>query len=518
MTPLYHDNRNRLGNSSIALLIVLSAGLIIAVFVGLSIGQGDLKKTYIMMVALGAFPIFLILGSNYWVLLPFALTVSLPAIPLVAGRVVSFGELWVLCAVGAFVLRFPFAKERVQVFRWDYVPMMLYVGWAAMIWKANGTGLAILGASSVGGRSYVKIALAAAAFLILCNQRMEDRHAKWIAYGLILSGVVSSIWGAASFYFAPSTVDEVEVGFYTWHQFLSRTPYYALAYIFARYSLPDLISNFRVGLLMFIATCYGMVIFSGKRAALAVCLAYPLMSAIIRKQYAFVFAGAAAVAMALIILVAGHGTVYRLPMTVQRALWILPGDWDYEVRAQTEGSFRRTLNRLAMDEIRANPIIGRGFGFTSLDATLAMTPQLMYTIARKGDHMAAFIMAASGEWHSTWLGTAATLGIPAAVFWAFIWVQLLWNSSHVYRRAPPGSHMKVMALMILMLTIAAIMRSWTSGHAAGNLLGASWELGVILSAKYSLRHAEARAVELSPRPLGAEAMRRGLPQANRQTS
>lgn len=495
MTESRGFDAGRAGGGKSALLVVAACAMLVAVYLGLSIGQGEWKKAYLLMLGLGAFPLMLMLGSSYWVVLPFAMTVSLPAIPLVPGRMVSLGELAAVAAVAALVLRLPLAGTKIRWFRREYVPILLFVLWAAFIYKVNGAGLAIFGASTVGARSYMKIGLAFAVFFVICNQRIEERHCRIIVYSLLGAAVLSTGWNIYRF-FNPETGVNLQAGeFYAWHQNLGLLPLFFLSFAFAKNSLQELLRGFRVDWLGAILICYGLAAFSGKRAVFAACLLLPILSLALRRQYLTLFMSLFAVAGILTSMVVGHGRVFELPLTVQRVLWILPGDWDAEVRMSTLGSFRQTLNKLAMRQIAEAPIVGRGFGFTPLDADLASNPQALRQMSERGDHVGAFLMAVGGRWHSTWLGISAALGIPGAVFWGLIWLQVIGISWWLVKRAPPGSYSAVLAAMIFMLTVVDICRSMTSGHAADNLWTVCWRLGVLVLLKWGIQEQEATALD-----------------------
>ena len=62
---------------------------------------------------------------------------------------------------------------------------------------------------------------------------------------------------------------------------------------------------------------------------------------------------------------------------------------------------------------------------------------MLQRIRREGDHVQAYTMGAAGQWHNTWLGISAAFGIPAAIIWAFVWLQLL-KTSYRVSRPPQG--------------------------------------------------------------------------------
>ncbi len=474
------------GHSAVVLAGAVALGMVVAIYLGQTIGYGEWKKTYLVLLLLGFFPALLAAGGNYWLILPFAMTVSLPAIPIVPGRSVSLGELAAVAAVVAMGLRMPLGGQTLRWLRAGYVPVLLYVLWAAFIYKMNGSGLAIFGASTVGARSYLKIGLAFVVFIVICNQRIEDRHCRTIVYSLLVAAICSTAWNVFEYFIKDATAEQIVDGFYSWHQNLALLPMFFLPFAFAKHSLPTLVREMRIGWMSAIVLCYGLAAFSGKRAVFAACLIFPLVSIFFRKQYLLLVSCLVGVAGLLTVLVAGHGKAFELPLTVQRVLWVLPGDWDTEVRMSTLGSFRRTLNKLAKEQIAENPIVGRGFGFAPVEAKLAMDPRLLQRRAERGDHLGAYVMAVGGQWHSTWLGISAALGIPGAVLWGVIWAQMIAVGTFVVRRAPPESYAYLLAVMILMLTVIGLCRSMTSGHAAENLWASSWSLAVLLVLKWQI--------------------------------
>jgi hypothetical protein len=77
-------------NSKIIVFATMAVGLLIALFLGMAVGEGRrIQIAAVFAVMVGA-PLLLSLGKNYWYLIPASLLSGLPAIPL-GGRNINLG-------------------------------------------------------------------------------------------------------------------------------------------------------------------------------------------------------------------------------------------------------------------------------------------------------------------------------------------------------------------------------------------------------------------------------------------
>jgi O-Antigen ligase len=484
-------------------------GLAMAVFMGSAVGSQDFQKVIMVLGAGMGIATFLILGKNYWMLIPFSLGASFPVLPL-GGRSLEFPELAIAGCSLFFALRVASRKEKLQVFRTVNIPVLLFVAWVGMVFIMNPVGLAMLGSQAGGARFYIKLALAFAAFLIMSSRDYTEKDIRWIFGFLIFGACFSLVYGFAEYAIAGPRVDPTTglVGdeFYTWHQLLAGPPLTIVFLIFARWKPGDIFSLQRAGLLLIYGLCVAMVLLSGKRMALLAVFLAPLVSAIMYRQTVALIAGLTLAIVAVGGLVAGQGEYFRLPLGVQRTLSWLPGDWDPEFQAMKGGrdDFREDLRRYAMDNIKADPWIGRGFAVNIAETISAVS------ITTQGD-LSTIAMALGRSWHNAWLGYAADFGIPLSIIQGVVYLWILVLSAKVFLHYGNHSLFGVFALYVLIFSVRDLVASHTSGHTALDAWGRWWMYGVIVSIHAGMQAARARVL-----PRNFAMSKQGIPSGRSQ--
>jgi hypothetical protein len=454
-------------------------GLAMAVFMGSAVGSQDFQKVVMVLGAGTGIATFLILGKNYWMLIPFSLGASFPALPL-GGRSVEFPEVAIAGCSVFFALRLASRKEKLQVFRTLNVPILLFVAWVGMVFMMHPIGLAMLGSASGGARFYIKLALAFAAFLIMSNRHYTEKDMRWIFGLLIFGACFSLIYGFAEYAIAGPQVDPttglVADEFYTWHQLLAGPPLTIVFLIFARWKPGDIFGLQRPLLLVVYAICILMVLVSGKRMALLAVFLAPLVSAVMYRQTVALTAALVLAIVALGGLVVGQGEYFRLPLSMQRTLSWLPGNWDPEFQHMQGGrdDFRVELRRYAMENIQSYPFIGQGFSVNIAETISAVSAE------RVGD-LSIIAMALGRSWHNTWLGYAADFGIPLSVIQGIIYLWVIVLSAKVFRHYTNRSLYGVFALYLLIFSVRDVVSSHTSGHTALDAWARWWMYGVIVA-------------------------------------
>jgi hypothetical protein len=125
---------------------------------------------------------------------------------------------------------------------------------------------------------------------------------------------------------------------------------------------------------MMLAITFGAIFLSGFRSALLFAFFAFLLSSILRGRFRDLWVTAAVALCGLILLISVQGNVLQLPLTMQRALSWLPGDWSQEAVTDAEGS---TQWRLEMwqwawndNRILRDRVWGQGFGLSIDDMNL----------------------------------------------------------------------------------------------------------------------------------------------------
>lgn len=487
--------------SRVPLVLTVFGALAAICFVGAAIGQGQFIYLYLLLCALAGLTVILALGSKYWLLIPIAFSLNLPVIPF-GGRAFELPELAIgLCAI-MFAARYALYPRDVFVFRPAHSGVMLYTAWAAVIFVLHPIGLSVMGSSLGGARFYLKIALALVSFLIVANQKITERDAKWMIRLLLVGSIVGMAVGIARYKIFGSIYENSNGAteeYYTWHQEMALPAIWIMIWLVARYKTKEILNFRRLWIPFLLILCVAVAAISGKRAAFASVLLAPFIAAIIRKEHSYVFGGAVLGGMLIAVLTLGQGELFRLPLQAQRTLSYLPGKWDQEVQAEFQSGidpFRKEMRELAWNNIKKRPLVGGGYGVNMHE---------LWGIAGRGDlHMFTVLTLALGSsWHNTWLGIWADFGLPAVFFWAIFWIQTVAIGPWIYRRILHASPYRTLTLMILLWFIILICRSWTSGHSANDAFSTWWMFGVLVSLKYNTLQGK----QLNTRERGSQRLR-----------
>ena len=474
-------NRN-ISTTQLTWIVGTLVGLVMAVFMGSAVGTADFGLVSSVL-GIGIFgAVFLAFGKNYWMLIPLSLGASFPAVPFL-GRAIEFPELVIASCAVVFAARVATRKERLVVFRSVNVPVLLFIAWAGMVFALNPTGFAALGSNVGGGRFYIKLGLAFAAFLILSNRTYSERDIKWVFACLVFGAVFSLIYDFSMLAFGNPVVDQttgmVQEGFYTWHQSLSVPAMTIIFLISAKWRPKEIWSLQRPWLVAVYVICFVMVLMSGKRRALVSVFVAPVVSAIMFRQYVYIFVTLGITLSAVGTLLIGQGQWFTLPMVAQRTLSWLPGDWDQEFGSMEGGSdaFRKELRSIATQLIKQHPIIGNGFAVDIQETTIAAT------MAEAGGDIAIQVagFALGRSWHNTWLGYAADFGIPLSVIQLIVYLSAAVLSIKVFRHYGNSSWFGVFALYLLIFTVRDLIASHTSGHSALDAWQRWWMYGIVIA-------------------------------------
>jgi hypothetical protein len=476
-------------NSKILVFALSALGIVMAFFMGRAAGQGQLMHIALVFGVMIGAPLLLSLGKNYWYLIPASLLSGLPAVPF-GGRNIELAELSIILCFGIFISRVAFKLDKLVLWRATHIPIYLYIGWVLFIFCLYPVGLAVFGAATMGARFYIQLVLAFMAFIVIASRELTEKDCKWMI-GFILAGsFVSSTYYITSFLlFGPG--DEIlnpgsdTEGFYTWHQNIAG-PALAATFLLFAWKKPSEVLGFKNPLLLLIYLCaIVLVLLSGKRTALAAAFLAPLVAAIVFRQYFYLFAAGLLAVLFSGIVVWGHGSAFVFPLQVQRTLSWMPAQWDSEFRHMESGadSFRASLRRFAVENIKRDPIIGKGFAIEYSE----IIGQMMATRYVGGGDSQAAPYAIGRAWHNTWLGYAADFGIPLSFVQALIYITVLIVSFRAARSFTIGSPQLILSIYILIYTTRDILVSHVVGHSSLDAWHRWWMYGLLFSLFASIK-------------------------------
>ncbi len=478
-------------------------GLGAAVYLGMAAGHQETTKIWLFFVAMAGIVIALILGDKYWLLLPFSMGLDVSALPSMGGRDVQLLEMAAVGCTGLFIMRMAMKRERLELLRGEYLPVVIFFIWVVFTYFRNPIGLSIFGSTGVvGARDYMKIGLAFCAFIVLANQRASAKDVKWL---LIIAAVTPFINLASAMLKPDAGVDinDPAAEAYGWQQFLSAPANMVFVLIFSRFTVAQVFSFSRPYLVPLLLVALGLAMFSGKRAIAFLALGTPAITSLIRGRIAPAVLCALALVLFVTFLVLGHGTWFQLPWSTQRVLMNLPGNWDPDLKNYAEeggDGFRAQLREIAWEKIRGNPILGRGIGI-QMDEVLSAT-------ANVKNMSNPYFYAQGSSWHSLWLGLMVDFGILAAIPFVFVFGMILKLCWQIYKSHPPSNVVAVYGMFSLVMTIQGIMRSYTSGNATGATMW--WlTLGLLLAVRDGV--ARKPAATPVPQPQRHPSLRERIP-------
>ena len=280
----------------------------------------------------------------------------------------------------------------------------------------NPVGLHMFGSTMIGGRHYFHLVLGFSTLFVLSQIEFSERGLRLLFAGVIVCAFLRAGLGYVGF------LEEVESGEEIHTRYYLESMGAVIGVILCRYELPKIISS--PGLFLTCFVCSGLVLLSGRRSAVGTLLLLPFVLMFLRKRnYFFTMLCGLFGAIALAILVAGHGRFYELPYSVQRGLSFLPGKWERGLeRMGFHDDFRAELHRRAKLIIHEHPWVGRkGLAMDSREISWVV----LFSGARDtlyGGHELA------GNWHNKFYGMWADFGAPAPFSWyGFVIAVVIWG-------------------------------------------------------------------------------------------
>ncbi len=442
-------NLRNISANQIVVWTALLLGLLLAVVIGNAVGSSDMRLAAGLIAAIPVAVIFVKLKTNIWVLLPIGwyLTGRLPWLPVPF----TVRDLCFITVIFFFTLffatrTFPWKRKTSTL---DYL-IYINLAYLATVFIRNPVGFWAMQSSMVGGRPYFEIGLAFGAFMILSRVQITDFIAKvfplffvvpaWCVgildvigrlipqTGYVLNSLYSGVGtGGATAAFQA----EAELGTTRMTGLLSAGLSSVLA-LCAKYNPITLISPLYPHRVMMLMIAFGAIFLSGFRSALLFAMLAFVLSALLRGRLKDLWAAGAVMLLALVLLISMQGSVLQLPLTMQRALSWLPGNWSQEAVADAEGSTQWRVEMWGWawndNRILRDRTWGQGFGLSlddmNLIATSLMAGQGGGSLLGGSDRESFMI---TGSFHSGPLSTIKYIGVvglslyyPLMCYMAFV--------------------------------------------------------------------------------------------------
>jgi hypothetical protein len=397
--------------------VIIGLGILFAFLAGNYVADEDYGALIAVIGGVAAASIFFGLGRRLYLLIPicWGLTGKIGVLPIPF----SIAQLVIIGSSAYFIADIIFQK-RTEKAPFEMIDLWIWINllYLVTVFFRNPVGFAFLGSGDrVGGKPYVDVLLATFAYLILSRVRITPEYARKLPLWILAVAAFTSLGLAVALFapqiaiilghfystFAPDTlVIDIKAG-ETRFGFFQVFATQLILYVVAQTNPLSLInfSHFR-SLCLYLSGLV-MILLSGFRSAIISTILYTLLSVYLRDR----FLGAVKISFAIIVLFLGSILLsflsFDLPLTAQRALSFLPGNWNPEAvsdaKASSEWRYQMWEVALSSDKYIHNKIFGDGFGYMRSDFEDARLKILGYIPLVGGEeHQEMFLL--DGDFHS----------------------------------------------------------------------------------------------------------------------
>lgn len=367
--------------------MVMAVGVLFACYAGNFVADEDYTPIVEVIGGLVVICVFFGIGSSMYLLIPicWGLSGKVSALPLPF----DVRQIAIIFASVIYISSRIFKTENKKgTFETIDIWIWINLGYLVTVFFRNPVGFAAIGGGArVGGKPYVDVILGVMAYLILNKSKISAKFSKqlplWVlgiscftafagAVQLFLPGVGFVLGKFYSGFAAMegNDISQITAG-ETRFEFLTGLGLTLIVFIVSKINPTNLFRPDSLKLLISYLMGYIMIFLSGFRNAFATAILYTYMSALLRGK----IIGFAKITF-FILLIAISGillsyTQIALPLTFQRTLSFLPGNWDSEAvenaKASNEWRFEMWEMALTSEKYIKNKIFGDGFGFLRED-------------------------------------------------------------------------------------------------------------------------------------------------------
>ena len=451
----------------IAVVVTVIVGILSAIYLGKMTAQGQTGT--IAMVGFGAIAISSLLHfrERVWVIIPVlwpfygaVLILPLPFALKDIGVMVGFSAIIVCIALKIVRMRPKFT----------YLDALLYLNalWLLVAFIRNPVGFFEADSERVGGRPYVSAVFGVLAYWSLCRLTAPittmRRLPMYVLGGVATVFLVNALMilvppiapytaafysgfdlyfvdGVSSTTSGPSAGESAIDAGTVRIEILSGIGRYTVIFLCAYFFPPTLVSPLKWKRSLFFGLAILGLLLSGFRSFIAYAAAMFLLGSYFRKGWVSVLRSSAVGALAALLIMLGHGTLYQLPFAAQRALAVIPSalrpteldetavlagesstDWRVEMWIQA-----LTTNRYISDKV-----MGDGFGMNRAQIAAYQRAATRGAISNEDsqEHMAI-----SGDFHSGPISTIRVVGYVGLCFAYMMMIAMALHSVRLIRRA-----------------------------------------------------------------------------------
>jgi hypothetical protein len=191
---------------------------------------------------------------------------------------------------------------------------------------------------------------------------------------------------------------------------------------------------------MMMAIAFGAIFLSGFRSVLLFAFLAFLLASILRGRFRDLWVAGGVGVVALVLLISMQGSVLQLPLTMQRALSWLPGDWNQEAVMDAEESSRWRFEMWGWawndKRILRDRVWGQGFGLSIDDMNLiasSLTAGGGGASLLGGSDRESFMI--TGSFHNGPLSTIKYIGIVGLCLYYPLMCYMAWLAWRLCIRA-----------------------------------------------------------------------------------
>ncbi len=379
---------------------VTICGILLALFLSRQAGSGGLGLVVGVFLLMATIAAILRFKEKIWVLIPIFWALS----GQISSLQIPFGarDLIVLLVFIAFLTLRAFKIVR---FKPDFSGLeilgMVMAIYVVISFVRNPVGADAFNSDRVGGRPYFNCFIGCLAWWVLRQTTLRPANANRLAFGMTAGRMIEGILAQflswfpilSGFFMAYYTC-----GSFGWAQGSNTTPIpgaesterlgYLVAigqplllYLCCRLPIKSFFHPNKFLWLLLLTVGVLCVLLSGFRSVLALTMGYFFLAEFFRYRWKGVAFLGGAGALLLFVAVLGNGTFINLPLSVQRGLSWLPGNWDAYAKLEASESTRwRTemwKEMLTTDHYIQNKVLGDGFGFSKLQYKTILTLQFL---------------------------------------------------------------------------------------------------------------------------------------------
>ena len=426
--------------------------------IGNAVGSSDMRFVAGVIAAIPLIVIFVKLKTNIWVLLPIGwyLPGRLPWLPVPF----TVRDLCFMSVIFFFTLFFSTRALpwRRKISTLDYL-IYINLAYLATVYARNPAGFWAMQTSMVGGRPYFEIVLAFGAFLVLSRVQISELLVRLFPLLLVIPawciGVLDVIgrvlpqtaYPLAMFYSGVGGVSSVTGAFEqearlgeTRMTGLQNAGSSSVLALCSKYNPITLLSPLHLWRIMLMALALAAIFLSGFRSTLLFAVAAFFLGTILRGNLKDLWIASVLAAVVLFALVSLQGNMMQLPLTMQRALSWLPGDWNQEAVEDAENSSRWRFEMWEWawndDRILRDKVWGTGFGLSIDDMNLIAASMLAGQGGANflgGSDREQFMI--TGTFHSGPLSSIKYIGVVGLVLYYILMCYMAFLAWKLCKRA-----------------------------------------------------------------------------------